>query len=291
MIRVRSISPLRGLSSIFTLCRSFSTQHSDFYQIRGKSAIVTGGTSGIGLGITRRLAREGVNVVMNGLGDKSALTTLAQDISKENNVKVVLDMSDLSIREECQQLAKKAISDFGTVDILVNNAGIQFVASVVDFPDPKWDQIIAINLSSAFHLSKAVLPGMLNQNWGRIINTASVHGLVGSAQKAPYVASKHGIVGFTKATALELATTGVTVNAVCPGWVRTDLVEIQIAAKAKQLGMTQEAAANEILKEKQPSRQFSTVNQIADTVLFLCSPSAQNIRGISLPVDGGWTAQ
>jgi len=290
MIGFRSISRLRSLSS-FLSSRSFSNQSTDFYQIRGKTALVTGGTSGIGLGITRRLANEGVNVVMNGLGDESFLKKLANDLSHQYKVKVILDVSNLSIKEGCQGLARKALSEFGTIDILVNNAGIQFVSSLLEFPDEKWDQIIGINLSSAFHLSKAVLPGMLKKNWGRIINTASVHGLVGSAHKAPYVASKHGLVGFTKATALELATSGVTVNAVCPGWVRTDLVEIQIAARSKQLGISTEAAADDILKEKQPSRQFCTVDQIADAVLYLCSPGANNIRGVSLPVDGGWTAQ
>jgi len=186
---------------------------------------------------------------------------------------------------------QKSLKELETIDILVNNAGIQHVSRIHEFPDAKWDQLIAINLTSCFHTTKALLPGMLKKNWGRIINTASAHGLVGSAQKAPYVASKHGVVGFTKATALELATTGVTVNAICPGWVRTELVEVQISARAKQLGVSQEDAAVDILTEKQPSKSFVTVEQIADTVLFLCSPAASNIRGIALPVDGAWTAQ
>jgi len=228
---------------------------------------------------------------MNGLGDKQALLKLSQDIATQYNVKIVLDTSDLSTKEGCQELCRKALTELKNIDILVNNAGIQHVARIHEFPDAKWDQLIAINLSSAFHTSKALLPGMLKQNWGRIINIASAHGLVASAQKAPYVASKHGIVGFTKATALELATSGVTVNAICPGWVRTELVEMQITARAKQLGVSQEEAAVDLLTEKQPSKQFVTVEQLADAVLFLCSPSASNIRGIAFPVDGGWTAQ
>ncbi len=255
--------------------------------LQGKTALVTGSTSGIGLGLALALARLGAHIVLNGFGDaepaKAAVAALG--------VKVAYHGADMSQPGEIEAMMAFASSTFGGVDVLVNNAGIQHVANVEDFPVERWDAILAINLSSAFHTSRLAIPAMRAQNWGRIINVASAHGLVASAAKSAYVAAKHGIVGFTKASALELATTGVTVNAICPGWVLTPLVQKQIDARAQKGGISQEQAKKDLLGEKQPSLQFTTPEQLGDLTVFLCSSGADNVRGVAWAVDGGWTAQ
>ncbi len=255
--------------------------------LKGKTALVTGSTSGIGLGIAQSLASQGANVMLNGFGD----TTEAQRSVAALGVKVGYHGADMSKPAEIEAMVKACESQFGAVDILVNNAGIQHVAAVEDFPPERWDAIIAINLSSAFHTTRLALPGMKRRNWGRILNVASTHGLVASAQKSAYVASKHGIVGFTKSIALETATTGVTVNAICPGWVLTPLVQKQVDARAAEAGVGQEEAKRQLLAEKQPSLQFTTPEQLGGLAVFLCSPAADNVRGVAWNVDGGWVAQ
>jgi len=255
--------------------------------LNGKTALVTGSTSGIGLGIALTLAHQGANVVLNGFGDfEAARTEVAA-----TGVKVGYHGADMSKPDQIAEMIAYANKDFGGVDILVNNAGIQHVANVEDFPIEKWDAIIAINLSSAFHTTRLAIPGMKARNWGRVLNVASAHGLVASAQKSAYVASKHGIVGFTKAVALETATTGITVNAICPGWVLTPLVQKQINDRAAREGISVDQATKALLGEKQPSLQFVTPEQLGELAVFLCSPAADNIRGVAWNVDGGWVAQ
>jgi 3-hydroxybutyrate dehydrogenase len=253
----------------------------------GKTALVTGSTSGIGLGIALSLARQGANIVLNGFGDAEGPKAEVA----AHGVKVLYHGADMSKPAEIEDLMKQAAATFGKVDILVNNAGIQHVANVEDFPVEKWDAVIAINLTSAFHTTRLAMPAMRAANWGRIINVASAHGLVASAQKSAYVASKHGIVGFTKSVALETATTGVTSNAICPGWVLTPLVQKQVDARAAAKGQTNEEAKNELLGEKQPSLQFTTPEELGELAVFLCSPAGNNVRGVAWQVDGGWTAQ
>lgn len=255
--------------------------------LKGKTALVTGSTSGIGLGIALTLARQGADVVLNGFGEFEA----ARASVAETGVKVGYHGADMSRPDEIAELVAYANKDFNGIDILVNNAGIQHVANVEDFPVEKWDAIIAINLSSAFHTTRLAVPGMKARNWGRIINVASAHGLVASAQKSAYVASKHGIVGFTKAVALETATTGITCNAICPGWVLTPLVQKQIDDRAQREGISVEEASRDLLGEKQPSLQFVTPEQLGELAVFLCSPGAANVRGVAWNVDGGWVAQ
>jgi 3-hydroxybutyrate dehydrogenase len=255
--------------------------------LKGKTALVTGSTSGIGLGIALCLARQGANIVLNGFGETEA----AQAAVRELGVKVGYHGADMSKPDEIEAMMAYAAAEFGGVDVLVNNAGIQHVANIEDFPVERWDAIIAINLSSAFHTTRLAVPAMRKQNWGRVINVASAHGLVASAAKSAYVAAKHGIVGMTKAVALETATTGVTVNAICPGWVLTPLVQKQIDARAAKEGLTADAARIALLGEKQPSLQFTTPEQLGDLAVFLCSPAADNVRGQAWAVDGGWTAQ
>ena len=255
--------------------------------LNGKTALVTGSTSGIGLGIARSLARQGAHIVLNGFGDVEA----AQAELREFNVKVNYHGADMSKPAEIEDLMKQASAQWGGLDIVVNNAGIQHVASVQDFPVDRWDAIIAINLNSAFHTTRLVLPTMLSRGWGRIINVASAHGLVASAQKSAYVAAKHGLVGFTKSVALETAPTGVTVNAICPGWVLTPLVQKQVDARAAQMGLDNAQATRSLLAEKQPSLQFTTPEQLGELAVFLCSAAADNIRGAAINVDGGWVAQ
>ena len=255
--------------------------------LKGKTAIVTGSTSGIGLGIALSLARQGANLMLNGFGDAAE----AQRSVVALGVQVGYHGADMSKPAEIEAMVKACESQFGAVDILVNNAGIQHVAAVEDFPPERWDAIIAINLSSAFHTTRLALPGMKRRNWGRILNVASTHGLVASAQKSAYVASKHGIIGFTKSIALETATTGVTVNAICPGWVLTPLVQKQVDARAAEAGVGQEEAKRQLLAEKQPSLQFTTPEQLGALAAFLCSPGADNVRGVAWNVDGGWVAQ
>jgi 3-hydroxybutyrate dehydrogenase len=255
--------------------------------LKGKTALVTGSTSGIGLGIAKALARQGANVMLNGFGEvESAKAEVAA-----LGVKVAYHGADMSKPAEIEDMMRAAAKEFGRVDILVNNAGIQHVAPVEDFPPEKWDAILAINLSSAFHTTRLVLPAMKSANWGRIINVASVHGLVASAQKSAYVAAKHGIVGLTKVTALETATTGVTCNAICPGWVLTPLVQKQVDAKAAAAGLTNEEAKKQLLAEKEPSLQFTTPEELGELAVFFCSAAANNVRGVAWNMDGGWAAQ
>ena len=259
--------------------------------LSNKVALVTGSTSGIGLGIARALAAAGANVMLNGFGDKASIDSLVAEFKSQHKVKAGHSAADMSRPAEIAAMVAQAARELGGVDILVNNAGIQHVAPVEEFPVEKWDAVIAINLSAAFHAIRAALPHMKANNWGRIINTASTHGLVASARKAAYVASKHGILGLTKVVALETATTGITCNAICPGWVLTPLVQKQIDERASREKMTVEKARVELLREKQPSLEFATPEQIGAAALFLCSQAAAQIRGITLPVDGGWTAQ
>ena len=255
--------------------------------LKGKTALVTGSTSGIGLGMAQVLAAQGANIVLNGFGDHAPAVAAISALG----VKVEYHGADMSKPSEIEAMMAFAAEKFGAVDILVNNAGIQHVANVEDFPVDKWDAILAINLSSAFHTSRLAIPAMRERNWGRILNIASAHGLVASAAKSAYVAAKHGLVGFTKSAALELATTGVTVNAICPGWVLTPLVQKQIDDRAQKEGITVEKAKTGLLSEKQPSLQFTTPEQLGELVVFLCSAAADNVRGVAWAVDGGWTAQ
>jgi 3-hydroxybutyrate dehydrogenase len=255
--------------------------------LKGKTALVTGSTSGIGLGIALSLAQQGARIVLNGFGDSQP----AIDAVKALGVDVRYHGADMSKPEQIAEMMAFAEREFGRVDVLVNNAGIQHVSSVEDFPPERWDAVIAINLSSAFHTTRLALPAMRQANWGRIINVASAHGLVASANKSAYVAAKHGIVGLTKVVALEAATTGVTCNAICPGWVLTPLVEKQITAKAESAGISRDQAQRELLGEKQPSLQFTTPEQLGGLAVFLCSPAADNVRGVAWNVDGGWVAQ
>lgn len=257
----------------------------------GKAALVTGSTSGIGLAMARALAQAGANVMLNGLGDADAIEKTRADLAAETGRDIRFHGANMLKADEIADAVNQTAAAFGSVDILVNNAGIQHVSPIDEFPDDKWEAIVSINLSAAFYATKAALPHMRKGGWGRIVNTASAHGLVASVHKAAYVAAKHGIVGLTKVTALETAEEPITCNAVNPGWVRTELVERQIEAKAKELGCDPEKAAAEILAEKQPSMDFVTPEQLGGCVVFLCSPSADQITGISLPVDGGWTAR
>jgi 3-hydroxybutyrate dehydrogenase len=255
--------------------------------LKGKTALVTGSTSGIGLGVAKALARAGADVVLNGFGDAAG----PQAEVKGLGVRVGYHGADMSKPAEIEAMMSYAAQEFGGVDVLVNNAGIQFVAPVEDFPVEKWDAIIAINLSAAFHTTRLAIPLMRRKNWGRVVNIASTHGLVASAQKTAYVAAKHGIVGLTKAVALETATTGITVNAICPGWVLTPLVQKQIDDRAAREKISVEEASRALLAEKQPSLQFTTPEQLGELTLFLCSSAADNVRGVAWAVDGGWTAQ
>jgi len=259
--------------------------------LKNKSAIITGSTSGIGLGIARALAAEGANVMLNGFGDTREIEKLRTELAAEFKVKVAFSGADISRVGQIHDMVSSATRELGAVDILVNNAGIQHTAPVEDFADERWDAVIAINLTSNFHTIKAVLPQMKRRNWGRIINIASTHGLVASAQKSAYVAAKHGVLGLTKVVALETATTGITCNAICPGWVLTPLVQKQIEDRAAKEGIPVERARTDLLSEKQPSLEFATPEQIGALVVFLCSDAAAQIRGVALPVDGGWLAQ
>ena len=259
--------------------------------LNGKTALVTGSTSGIGLGIAKTLAAQGANIVLNGFGDVDGSRAAVLEAGKAHGVKVAYHGADMSRPEEIEDMMKYAAGQFGRVDILVNNAGIQHVAPVESFPTEKWDSIIAINLSSAFHTTRLALPAMQAAKWGRIINIASEHGLVGSAQKSAYVAAKHGIVGLTKVTALENAANGITCNAICPGWVLTPLVQKQIDAKAAEHGVSVEEATKDLLSEKEPSLRFTTPEELGELAAFFCSPAGNNICGVAWNMDGGWTAQ
>ena len=255
--------------------------------LKGKTALVTGSTSGIGLGIAKALARQGANIVLNGFGDTQGPRAEIAALG----VKVGYHGADMSKPSEIEAMMAYAAAEFGRVDILVNNAGIQHVARIEDFPVERWDAIIAINLSSAFHATRLALPAMRQADWGRIINVASVHGLVASAEKSAYVAAKHGIVGLTKVTALENATTGVTCNAICPGLVLTPLVQKQVDAKAAALGISNDEAKKVLLGEKEPSMQFTTPDELGELAVFFCSSAGNNVRGVAWTMDGGWIAQ
>lgn len=259
--------------------------------LNGKVAIVTGSTSGIGLGIAKELAKLGADIVLNGFGDAGEIETIRNGIAREHGVRVIYDGADMSKGEAVRGVIDATIEKFGRVDILVNNAGIQFTAPVDEFPPAKWHAILDINLSAAFHGIARALPQMKKQGWGRIVNIASAHGLVASTHKAAYVAAKHGLIGLTKVVGLETAGSGVTCNAVCPGWVRTPLVEKQISDMAAQRGISQKEATEDLLAEKQPSLQFATPQQLGGTVAFLCSAAADQITGTAISVDGGWTAR
>ncbi|MBM6578628.1 3-hydroxybutyrate dehydrogenase [Microvirga sp. BT689] len=259
--------------------------------LTSKTAVVTGSTSGIGLAIARALAKEGANIVLNGLGDAAEIEKTRVGIESEFGVKAVYSPANMLKSDEIEEMVRLGERTFGSVDILVNNAGIQFVSPVEDFPVEKWDQIIAINLSSAFHAIRAAVPGMKARGWGRIINTASAHSLVASPFKSAYVAAKHGIAGLTKTVALEVATHGITVNCISPGYVWTPLVEKQIPDTMKARGLTKEQVINDVLLEAQPTKQFVTVDQVAALAVFLCSDAASQMSGANLSMDGGWTAK
>jgi 3-hydroxybutyrate dehydrogenase len=259
--------------------------------LKGKCAVVTGSTSGIGLGIARALAADGANIMLNGFGDAQEIERLRAALAAEFEVKVVYNGADLTQPAQVKDMIAAAARELGAVDILVNNAGIQYTSRVEEFPDEKWDAVIAINLSSNFHAIKAAIPHMKARSWGRIINIASAHGLVGSVEKSAYVTAKHGVLGLTKVVALENATSGITCNAICPGWVLTPLVQKQIDDRAARESISEHEARRDLLGEKQPSLQFATPEQIGALAVFLCSDAASEIRGAALPVDGGWLAQ
>jgi 3-hydroxybutyrate dehydrogenase len=258
--------------------------------LKGKNALVTGSTSGIGLAIARTLAKAGANVTLNGLGDAAATEQLRTSFANEFKVEAAFSPADMTKPAEIDAMIADAEKRFGSLDILVNNAGIQHVAPIDEFPPERWDAIIAINLSSAFHTTRAAVPGMKKRKWGRIINIASAHGHVASAQKVAYVAAKHGIAGITKSVAVELANDGITCNAICPGWVLTALVQKQIEARAAASGRSVKDEEIALLAEKQPMHQFTTPESIAELALFLCGESATTITGASYLIDGGWTA-
>jgi 3-hydroxybutyrate dehydrogenase len=259
--------------------------------LKQKTAVVTGSTSGIGLGIARALARQGANVVLNGFGDKAEIETARAGIEAEFGVKAAYSPADMSKPADIAAMIKTAEQTFGAVDIVVNNAGIQHVAPIEEFPIEKWDAIIAINLSSAFHAIRAAVPGMKARKWGRIVNTASAHSLVASPFKAAYISAKHGLAGLTKTVALELATFGITCNCISPGYVWTPLVEKQIPDQMKSRNMTEEQVKRDVLLAAQPTKEFVTVDQVAGLAVYLCSDAAASITGANISIDGGWTAQ
>lgn len=258
--------------------------------LSGKTAIVTGSNSGIGLGIAEALAAQGANVALNSFTDSAEDHALAQKIADETGAQVRYIQGDMSKGDDCRAWVQKAADAFGSVDILVNNAGVQHVAPIPEFPEGRWDQIIAINMSSAFHTTAAALPLMRKAGWGRVVNVASAHGLTASPYKSAYVTAKHGVVGLTKVTALETAEEPITANAVCPGYVLTPLVESQIPDTMKEYNMSREQVVREVLLDRQPSKSFATVEQLGGTVTFLCSAAAEQITGTTISVDGGWTA-
>ncbi|MDD5287165.1 MAG: 3-hydroxybutyrate dehydrogenase [Desulfuromonadaceae bacterium] len=259
--------------------------------LKGKSALITGSTSGIGLGIAQALAGQGCNIMLNGLGDPKKIEITRLGLETGFGINAGYHGADMTRPDEIAELVKTTVAVFGSIDILVNSAGIQHTASIGEFSPERWAAIIAINLSSSFYTTHHALPAMLRSGWGRIINIASVHGLVASINKAAYVSAKHGLVGLTKVIALETAGSGITSNAICPGWTRTELIEPQIVARAQALGVDIEEAGRNMLAEKQPSQQFVTIEQLGQMALFLCSRAADQITGTAIPIDGGWTAQ
>jgi len=259
--------------------------------LKSKTAVITGSTSGIGLGYARAMAAEGANILINGFGKPEDIEKERTAIETDFGVKAIYSPADMTKPDEIAAMVALAETTFGSVDVLVNNAGIQFVSPVEDFPIEKWDQIIAINLTSAFHAIRAAVPGMKKRGWGRIISTASAHSLVASPFKSAYVAAKHGIAGLTKTVALEVATHGITVNCISPGYVWTPLVENQIPDTMKARGMTRDQVINEVLLDSQPTKQFVTIEEVAAIAVFLCGDGAKQITGANLSVDGGWTAE
>jgi 3-hydroxybutyrate dehydrogenase len=259
--------------------------------LKGKVALVTGSTSGIGQGIAEALAADGASIMLNGFGDTAKIEALRVSLEQRFAVRAQYNGADISKGEQLKAMVEETQKALGSLDILVNNAGIQFTAPVEDFPDDKWDQIIAINMSGVFHGMKAAIPGMKAKGWGRIINIASAHGLVASPFKVAYVAAKHGVLGMTKVAAIELANSGVTVNAICPGWVLTPLVQRQLEDRAKEQGTSVEKEIHAFVTEKQPMAQFSTPEEIGGLAVFLCSDAAKTMTGVPLSIDGGWTAQ
>jgi 3-hydroxybutyrate dehydrogenase len=258
--------------------------------LQGKTAIVTGSTSGIGLGIAEALARSGANVVLNGFGEAVQIEKIRSDLVQTTNARIVYSPADMGKPKAIEQMVRQTTDAFGAVDIMVNNAGIQHVAPIEEFPEEKWDAIVAINLSAAFHATKLVLPGMRQRGWGRVINVASAHALVASPYKAAYVAAKHGVLGLTKVTALETAEDGITCNAICPGYVRTPLVERQIDDQAKVHGLSRDRVISDVLLKNQPNKRFVEIAELSALALFLCSDSAASLTGAALPIEGGWTA-
>jgi len=258
--------------------------------LSGKSAIITGSTSGIGLGIARGLAASGANIVLNGFGDAHEIEAIRSELADSHQVRVLYSAANMADGNDIAAMMAQATQEFGGVDILVNNAGIQYVAPLEEFPVEKWDAITAINLSSAFHTTRLAIPHMKAKSWGRIVNIASAHALVASPFKSAYVAAKHGIAGLTKTAALEVAEHGITVNAVCPGYVMTPLVEKQIPEQARARGITEQQVISDVLLAAQPTKRFVTVEELSSVVNFLCTDHARSITGIALPVDGGWTA-
>jgi 3-hydroxybutyrate dehydrogenase len=257
----------------------------------GKTALITGSTSGIGLGIAQTLAAQGANVILNGFGDQTEIARIVAEMQERHGVAVRYSSSDISQVKEIESMMSSALDEFGCIDLLINNAGIQHVAPIEDFPVQKWNDILAINLSAVFHTVRLALPAMRNKKWGRIVNIASAHALVASPYKSAYVAAKHGVAGLTKTVALEVAEQAITVNAVCPGYVLTPLVERQIPDTAKARGISHEEVVRDVLLAAQPTKKFVTVEQVAMLVAFLCSSDAASITGAILPIEGGWTAQ
>jgi len=258
--------------------------------LNGKTAIVTGSTSGIGLGIAEAFARAGANVVLNGFGEALQIEKTRSDLAQRTNAMVVYSPADMGKPKAIEGMIRQTADMFGSVDIMVNNAGIQHVAPIEEFPDEKWDAILSINLSSAFHATKLVIPGMRDKGWGRVINVASAHALVASPYKAAYVAAKHGVLGLTKVTALETAEDGITCNAICPGYVRTPLVEQQIDDQARAHGIPRDQVVTDVLLKNQPNKKFVEVAELAALAVFLCSDGGASVTGAALPMDGGWTA-
>ena len=258
--------------------------------LQGKTAIVTGSKSGIGLGIAEAFGRAGANVVLNGFGDAMQIEKTRSELAQRTNAKIVYSPADMGKPRAIEQMVRQTVDTFGTVDIMVNNAGIQHVAPIEAFPEEKWDAILAINLSSAFHATKMVLPLMRAKGWGRVINVASAHALVASPYKAAYVAAKHGVLGLTRVTALETAEDGITCNAICPGYVRTPLVEQQIDDQAKAHGISRDKVITDVLLNNQPNKRFVEVAELAALALFLCTDNGASVTGTALPMDGGWTA-
>ncbi len=259
--------------------------------MKKKSAIITGSTSGIGLSIARHLAKAGCNIMLNGFGDRDEIDSLQKELSEKNQVKALYSDADMTVPEQINTMVQTAAESFGGVDILVNNAGIQHVAPIEEFPAEKWNAIIAINLSAAFHTIRTALPHMKKKKWGRIINIASAHALAASPFKSAYVATKHGILGLTKVVALETAQEGITCNAICPGYVKTPLVEGQISDQAKARGISEESVVQDVILEAQPTKKFVELDEIGALTLFLIGDYAASITGTAISIDGGWTAK